>query len=206
MTAVNLLQSALESLTMPGNHVGCRVIASGDEQSLLPEEQRAFSNSVDKVRRASGAARIVARRLLVQLGTAECAIPKTSSGAPIWPAGIVGSLAHDAEVAVAAVAKRSDFQSLGIDVEPADMLDTDLLPLVATARERRMIADDPRRARLLFAIKEAIYKAVYPLQGVFLEHHDVEADLAKNEAVILGERVVKFRYCVADHIVVLAHI
>ena len=30
------------------------------------------------------------------------------------------------------------------------------------------IAGDPLRGKLLFAAKEAVYKAVYPLDGVFL--------------------------------------
>ena len=74
----------------------------------------------------------------------------------------------------------------------------DLLDIVATATEREGIQDDPLRGRLLFSIKEAVYKAVYPLDRMFLDHHDVEVSLAAGTAVVRNGRVVRFRYCVAS--------
>jgi 4'-phosphopantetheinyl transferase EntD len=118
----------------------------------------------------------------------------------------VGSLAHDSNVAVAAVAKASEFLGVGIDVEPAEPLDSDLLDIVATANERQLIGTDLYQGRLLFSIKEAIYKAVYPLDGVFLDHHDVEVSKTTGIASIRKERTVRFQYCVAAHIVALAYI
>ena len=72
------LQSAIGALCFPGVMVGHRLISSGDENALLPEETAAFASSVPKVRRASGAARIVARQLLKGLGQPECALPRGS--------------------------------------------------------------------------------------------------------------------------------
>jgi 4'-phosphopantetheinyl transferase EntD len=201
-----VLERAIESLAPPGILIGHRLISPGDELALLPEEADAFAASVDKVKRASGAARIVARKLMLQLGEVPQAVPKSASGAPIWPPGLVGSLAHDPQAAVAAIARRSDFLSLGVDVEPAEPLETDLLNLVATASELKKIAHDPDRGRLLFAIKEAIYKATYPLDGQFLEHHDVEVDLSDGTAAIRTGRTVRFRYNVSTRIVALAFI
>jgi 4'-phosphopantetheinyl transferase EntD len=100
-----LLQQAIEAMAVDGISIDHRVIADGDELALLPQERDAFAGSVIKVRRASGAARLVARGLLLRLGLPEQAIPKSRSGMPVWPGGIVGSLAHDAQVAVAAVAR-----------------------------------------------------------------------------------------------------
>ena len=201
-----ILQRSIDALTVPGVLIGHRLISPGDELALLPEELNAFATSIDKVRRASGAARIVARRLMAQLGQPQQAVPKAASGAPIWPLGIVGSLAHNSQVAVAAIAKRDDFPSLGIDVESAEPLDADLLNLVATATELKRIADDPLRGRLLFAVKEAVYKSVYPLDGVFLEHHDVEVNLNGGTAAVRTGRVIRFRYSLSNQIVVLAFI
>jgi len=198
------LQPALDALALPGVVIGHRVISLGDENALLPEEAPAFAASVVKVRRASGAARIVARELLTRLGERECALPRSPSGAPIWPKGIVGSLAHDAAVAVAAVAMNRDVAALGIDVEPAEVLPPDLLEIVATPGELRKIGDDPYRGRLLFVAKEAVYKAVHPLDRTFLDHHDVEVDLADRKAVVRNGRTVDLRFCVSTHLVVLA--
>jgi 4'-phosphopantetheinyl transferase EntD len=134
------------------------------------------------------------------------AIPKSDAGFPIWPEGMVGSLAHDDEVAMAALAAKSDFLSVGIDIEPAEPLEHGLLEIVATPNERLDAAGDPIRGRLLFAIKEAVYKAVNPLDGVFLDHHDVEVSLTGGTAAVGQGRRVEFRYCVGGHIVVLAFI
>jgi 4'-phosphopantetheinyl transferase EntD len=198
------LQPALDALAFAGVAIGHRLISPGDENALLPQEAPAFAASVVKVRRASGAARIVARHLLTRLGEHECALPKGPSGAPIWPAGIVGSLAHDARVAVAAIGMRRDVAALGIDVEPAEALPPDLLEMVATPRELRKIGDDPYRGRLLFVAKEAVYKAVHPLDQTFLDHHDVEVDLAGRKAIVRDGRTVELRFCISTHLVVLA--
>jgi 4'-phosphopantetheinyl transferase EntD len=200
------LQRAIEAVAMPAILVDHRVIEIGDELALLREELDTFSPGVVKVRRASGAARIVARELMLQLGLAQRAVPKSTSGVPIWPTGIVGSLAHDSEVSVAAIALGHEFSSLGVDVEPAEVLDSDLLDFVVTENERRSIGDDPCRGRLFFAIKESVYKAIYPLDGAFLNHHDVEVCLASNTAIVRNGRIVNFRYCIATHIVALAFI
>jgi 4'-phosphopantetheinyl transferase EntD len=198
------LQRSLEGLVLPGVLIGHRLISEGDEHALLREEREAFASSVVRVRRASGAARMVARELLEGLGHLRQAIPRSAMGVPAWPGGIVGSLAHDAAVAVATVALRRDYSGLGIDVEPNEPLDADLVAIVATAAERRRICDDPQRARLLFAIKEAVYKAVYPLDGRFLDHHDVDVCLSSCRASVKGGRVINFRVCAAAHIVALA--
>lgn len=198
------LQSAIGALCFPGVMVGHRLISPGDENALLPEETPAFASSVPKVRRASGAARIVARQLLKDLGQPECALPKGSGGAPTWPAGVVGSLAHDTRVAVAAVGRRDDVGAIGIDVEPAESLPPELLELVATPQERLRMDDDPYQGRLLFVAKEAVYKAVYPLDQRFLDHHDVQINFADRKAIVRNGRVVELRFCIAAHLLVLA--
>jgi 4'-phosphopantetheinyl transferase EntD len=205
VTTDPLFQSAIDTLSVPGVTVGHRLISPGDEHALLEDEAPAFAASVVKVRRASGAARIVARQLLTQLGHPCCALPKGPAGAPMWPAALVGSLAHDARVAVAAVAMRADVGALGIDVEPAEFLPPELLDLVATPQERLNLADDPCRGRLLFVAKEAVYKAVHPLDQTFLEHHDVEINLAERKATVRNGRVVELRLSIsARHLVALA--
>jgi 4'-phosphopantetheinyl transferase EntD len=201
-----MLARAIDAISVPGIAIDHQLIMEGDELALLPEEFGAFAASVIKVRRASGAARTVARKLLSRFGQAERAIPKSTAGMPVWPDGIVGSLAHDAQVAVAAIALRREFLSVGVDVEPAEPLDPDLLDIVATTRERENIPDDPCGGRVLFSVKEAVYKAVYPLDGVFLDHHDVEVDFAAGTAAVRKGRLVNFRYGVATHIVALAFI
>ena len=199
------LQVAIDALSLPGIIVGHRLISRGDENALWPEEIPAFTSSIDKVRRASGAARIVARQLLRRLGRPECALPRGSGGAPTWPTGITGSLAHDSSVAVAAVGMCSDMDGIGIDIEPAESLPTELLGLVATPRERLTIDNyDPYGGRLLFVAKEAVYKAVYPLDRTFLDHHDVEINFPDRKAITRNGRIIDLRFSIAAHIIALA--
>ena len=198
------LGRSLRTLALPGIIIGHRLITAGDEHALLPEEASAFERSAVRVRRASGAARIVARALLHRLGHEMTALPKSHGGAPIWPTGIVGSLAHDSRVAVAAIGTSENLEGVGIDVEPAEILSADLLHLVTTPRERARIESDPYRGRLFFVAKEAAYKAVYPLDHAFLGHQDVEIDLTAQEATLRSGRVVKLRFCISTHLVALA--
>ena len=199
-----LLQHELAALAVPGLLIGHRLISPGDENALLAREAVSITSPVVAVRRASGAARIVARALLTQLGYSRAAIPKDSSGAPVWPVGIVGSLAHDDDVAVAAVGLAGDVGAVGIDVEPAVALPPGMLDLVATPREIKKLAGDPLRGKMLFAAKEAVYKAAYPLDRVFLEFHDIEADLIGRTATTKSGRTFALFHRAASRIVVVA--
>ena len=198
------LERAIATLAPPGVLIGHRLIAPGDEDALLPEEAAPLASAVVAARRASGAARIVARALLGRLGHPGFVLRRGAAREPLWPPGITGSLAHDDRVAVAAVGRAHEVGALGIDVEPAAPLPPDTFDLAVTPRERARIADDPLRGRLLFAAKEAVYKALYPLERVFLEFHDIEVDLAARKAGTRTGRTVALRYCIASHLVVLA--
>jgi 4'-phosphopantetheinyl transferase EntD len=204
--ADNLLQTAIERLALPGITIGHRLISNGDESALMPQEAACFDSTVAKVRRASGAARIAARELLFQAGYDRCAVPRARSGAPIWPSGIVGSLAHDSRVAIAAVALHRDFANIGIDIEPAEPLPTELLELVATPAERPCLKAYPCGGRLLFVVKEAVYKAVAALDRIFLDHHDVEVDFAACKAAVRNGRTVDVRFCISTHLMALAYV
>jgi 4'-phosphopantetheinyl transferase EntD len=198
------LQRAIASLSPPGILIGHRLISPGDESALSVEESATITVRTLDGRRSSGAARIVARRLLADLGRPPCALPKVPSGAPLWPEGIVGSLAHDDRVAVAALGLRRTASAVGVDVEPAVMLPSDMLELIATPRDSFRNAQDPYGGRLLFTAKEAVYKAVQPLDDIFLEFHDIDVDLAGRKAVTRNGRALELRYCVSTHLLVLA--
>jgi 4'-phosphopantetheinyl transferase EntD len=187
-----------------GNHGPAPSDFAGDECALLP--QGTVSSSDAKVRRASGAARIAARELLGSAGCEICAVPNATTGAQIWPSEIVGSLAHDSRVAVAAVARSHEFANIGIDIEPAEALPSELLKIIATSSERLALATYAYGGRLLFAAKEAAYKAVADLDRKLLDHHDVEVDFHKCRAVVRNGRTVELRFCISTHLLVLAFV
>ncbi len=204
MTRDKKLSESLRTLPPPGVMVDHRLIARGDEYALLNDEVSRFRRSAVEVQRASGSARIVARGLLDQLGHKAAALPKSPAGPPIWPKGVLGSLAHDSRVAVAAIANSGKLRGIGIDVEPAEALPSNLLDLVTTALERRAMHSDPYGGRLFFVAKEAVYKAVFPLDGGFLNHQEVEIDLAGGTAIVRNGRSINVRFCISTHLVALA--
>jgi 4'-phosphopantetheinyl transferase EntD len=188
---------------VPDLLIGHRVISQGDELALLNEEMASVSFPTIERCRASGAARRVARELMNSMGFAGLPILGSISGAPIWPAGFVGSMAHDDRIAVAAVGLRRDLDAVGIDIEPITPLPLDMLELIATPRERLAITDNRLGTKLLFTIKEAVYKAAYPLEHDFLEFHDIEVDLAGRLARTRAGRMLALHWCVSSHVLVL---
>lgn len=167
--------SRLAGIADENVRIGCRSIQVGDENALTPAEFKPLAGSVVAVRRASGAARIVAKQLLWEDGCpARVELVRTPSGGPTWPLGYLGSLTHDHEFAVAVISRESRTAGIGIDIEPALPLPVELLALVATDKERAALDNDLVSARLLFCMKEAVFKATHPRDGIFLDHHDVE--------------------------------
>jgi 4'-phosphopantetheinyl transferase EntD len=199
------LAAALATITPSGILVGYRRIEPSDGLALLVVERPAFAQAVEKVRRQSGAARLVARALAHRLGHRNLALPTGLSRAPIWPRGLTGSLAHDDEIAVAAVALSGEFAGVGIDVEPAMPLPPDVTPSIATDTERARYSAAILNSRLLFVIKEAVYKAQFPVDGQQLDFTDVEVDLDSRTARTPIRRV-KFAYCEAPRLLALAYI
>ena len=198
------LQRAIERLSSSYLLVDCRRIQPGDERGLMPEEARSITSPLLRARRASGAARALGRELLERLGHAPCAIPRGGSGAPQWPTGFVGSFAHDGDIAVAAVALRHAFDTVGVDIEPAEPLPAELRELVVTPSERPHLGDDPVHGRLLFAAKEAVYKAVAAREGLLLDYQDIDVDLAAKQARLRDGRSLDLRCAVSSYVVVLA--
>ncbi|QKC86238.1 4'-phosphopantetheinyl transferase superfamily protein [Mesorhizobium sp. NZP2077] len=196
----------MAAIAPPGVRTGCRLIGDADEAHLLPEEARSISARQPAMRRASGAARWIAHRLLADIGIGNVAIPRAPSGAPTWPDGIIGSLAHDDDMAVAAVARVGRIVSLGIDVEPAQALPDDISAIVATGADRTGAADRLLAGRILFCAKEAVYKAAYPLDREILGYEDIAVDLDAGRATTKTGRKVRLAYCVAPRVVVLAFV
>lgn len=169
------------------------MIGCGDAAYLTVAESVSLAGAVEGVRNASGTARAIARDLLSEAGCDETVelLPQRPNG-PIWPRSFLGSLAHDAQIATAAVAPRNALRGLGIDVEPAEPLPRDIYKMVVTDREDAMIGADLLSARLLFVIKEAVYKATHPVDRIFLDHHDVEVDLCAGIATTRTGHRIRF--------------
>jgi 4'-phosphopantetheinyl transferase EntD len=172
-----LILSILGNLAGPFCAVeGGHLVPTGE---LYPDETAAIRGAVEARRREFRAGRIYARRALAKLGSRLCSIPVSSDRSPVWPDGIVGSITHTRSLCAAVVAPSSAVSSLGIDIEDDLRLDVDLAGLIATDGERERPHDVEATlgidfVKLLFAIKEATYKAYYPVGRVMLAFGDVD--------------------------------
>ncbi|MGX8010880.1 4'-phosphopantetheinyl transferase family protein [Mesorhizobium sp. ORM8.1] len=196
----------MTSLSPPGLIGGCRRILAGDEQFLLPAENASVTARHRRARAASGAGRCIAHDLLKRLGSLNRAVLRGRLGEPVWPPAIVGSIAHDEELAVAVAARSDALRSVGVDIEPVLPLPAELWPVVSTLRDRLGDLDPGMGGRILFAAKEATYKASFPLDGRVLGFEDIAVDLGSGEAVTLPGRRFTVRFTVAPRILALAYV
>ncbi|MFF4250195.1 4'-phosphopantetheinyl transferase [Streptomyces sp. NPDC001663] len=167
----------------------------GDDGSepapLYPEEAAVVAQAVEKRRREFALVRACARRAMDKLGVPPQPLLPGERGAPSWPAGLAGSMTHCDGYCAAALVRAADLASLGIDAEPhlplpEGVLDAVSLPAEAV-RLSRLAADHPAVAwdRLLFSAKESVYKAWFPLTGLWLDFTEADIELS----VAPGERL-----------------
>jgi 4'-phosphopantetheinyl transferase EntD len=162
-------------------HVAEAAPALADD-ALYPEEWAYIAGAVPKRRAEFTTARVLARQLLRGMGIPARSLVPAKDRAPIWPPGIVGSIAHTNDHCVVVLARAPDALALGVDVETVRALEPGAWDVVLTPRERAWLANQPADARealaiVFFGAKEAYYKCQYPLTGTFLEFHDVELEL-----------------------------
>ncbi len=135
---------------------------------LLAGEDAALGRAVPARRASFAAGRRAARAAMAQLGLSPAAIPQGPQGAPKWPPGLVGSIAHCDSACIAVVTRATGQETLGVDIEAATALDPDLIPIICTAKDMLWVNAQPDpglAAKQVFCAKEAIYKAQFPLTG-----------------------------------------
>jgi len=140
--------------------------------NLLAAEIEFTSRMVEKRRRDFTHGRFCAREALRALGQPESAIRVGKDREPLWPEGITGSISHSGAVAIATVARKSDLLAIGVDIESADPLEADILKMVCRPGESSI--NDRDRGKLLFSIKESIYKCIFPQVNFFVDFQEMQ--------------------------------
>jgi 4'-phosphopantetheinyl transferase EntD len=153
------------------------------ETPLYPAEEALVVRAVAKRRREFAAVRGCARRAMEKLGVPPQAVLSGERGAPLWPAGLTGSMTHCDGYCAAALVRAADLASLGIDAEPHGPLpegvgDSVFLP-AESARLGRLALRRPavHWDRLLFSAKESVYKAWFPLTRKWLDFSEADITL-----------------------------
>jgi 4'-phosphopantetheinyl transferase EntD len=166
------------------------------DAALFPEEAEAIGRAVEKRRREFRTGRACARAALAELGVEPQAIPSGERGAPQWPGGIVGSITHCDGYRAAALARGADLLTIGIDAEVDAALPDGVLSDVALPEERRALEllgrEEPRLSwdRLLFSIKESVYKAWYPLAERWLGFEDARVTIDRDRGSFAARLLV----------------
>ena len=106
------------------------------ELAPLAEEEPLIAKSVAKRRNEFVTVRYCARQALGELGVPPVPILKGDKGEPCWPDGVVGSLTHCEGYRGAAVGRRAEVRSVGIDAEPHDVLPKGVLDAISLPAER----------------------------------------------------------------------
>ena len=91
---------------------------------------------------------------------------------PLWPVGVIGSIAHCTQFGIAAAAWQRDVPAVGVDIQLIEERYTDeLIARFADPDEFDWVRSDPalrtERAVKLFSAKESVFKALYPLRRVW---------------------------------------
>jgi len=167
----------------------CTIVELADDAvdaalAALPAAEQALAATLPAVRRRElVAGRSALHATLAELapGLAATPILADDRGAPVLPAGWVGSISHKGARAAALVAPAGEAR-VGIDLERAAPSRQDIARWILTVREQGALdAHTLGRglgATLRFSIKEAIYKAVDPFVRRYVAFTEVELDVA----------------------------
>jgi len=130
---------------------------------------------IDKRQREFAAGRRAARMAMARIGLPPAAIPMGPDRAPVWPAGLAGSITHSASACLAAVTARPLL--IGLDLEPDMPLAPELWDSVLRPEEAAQLNGDARQAMAVFSAKEAAYKAQFPRSRAILDFQAMEVAL-----------------------------
>lgn len=162
-------------------HGRCVIVAAAADLPLVGDEHRLAATLGPVRRRELAAGRTALRAALVDLGVTEPpAILADDRGAPVLPAGFVGSISHKAERAAALVAPAGQ-GFVGIDIELAAPSRLAIERRILTPREQVRVSG--REVTLYFSIKEAIYKAIDPIVRRYVGFTEVELDVRADGSV-----------------------
>lgn len=145
---------------------------------LFPDS---LNSAVDKRQAHFLAGRIAAASGLAHMGATQLDVGFDHERVPIWPLDYCGSISHTEGIAISVCARCDMFHSVGIDIETAgDRANMEaIIPIAVTKEEVALFTQNanstsPQFAALvIFSAKEALYKTLYPVLGMFIDYLEV---------------------------------
>ncbi len=190
-----------------------------DAGAFWPGERRAAGSMGPERRAEFETGRALARRALADLGQPGTDLPPDQDRVPVWPSGFCGTISHArcsaASLCAAAAGSRRSWLSLGLDVECARRLEPRVARRVVTSSEQRQMTsrglDPAELAVVVFAAKEAVFKARFPVTRRFLDFPDVRVALDIGAGAFTatvrpetGRGVIAGRFCFGEDFVAAA--
>ncbi len=149
--------------------------------ALWPQEAPYAEPAVKRRKQELAVGRHLARDVLGQAGAQPGPLLRREDRTVIWPEGYSGSISHTKDVMVAGAARAGEVPCLGLDVE-ASIVSLNLVTKLLREDERDILsgldeAATAFRTTTVFSVKEAFYKAQYPVTQTFLGFMDVRLDI-----------------------------
>lgn len=146
-----------------------------------------LSRAVTKRRAEFLAGRLCAAQALACVGAAG-PVPAAADRSPVWPAGVIGSITHCGDTAMAVALRHGRFRGVGIDLERRAACREASLDVrqFATEAERLVLQQAgiacENHAVIAFSMKESFFKAAYAHVGRYFGFEAVaivEADASR---------------------------
>ena len=187
---------------------GAEMDDMGQAAPLHPQEEILVAQAGPKRRRDFALGRACARTALAALGQQDAVIGRSENGAPLLPAGVLGSITHTKGYAAALVTKARHAHGLGIDAERVGGVTQDLWPRLFDAAECDYLSETDARqqqvfATLFFSAKEAIYKASGTQSGLPFRAIHITPEEHGFTAAWSGE-IFRGRYVLRDDLMLTA--
>lgn len=176
-----IVDTPLQTLSIPAQHLvlskrtDCIDIACSVFSSKMPD---VVARSIPKRQYEFLLGRLAAGILLVENGVSpkDSWIPSLERQ-PLWPSGIIGSISHSRDlVAVSVSRKGCGIDSMGIDIESLDQ-DVEAIRAIDacfTPEEITLLKRIENGLIIGFSVKEALYKCLNPVCGMFFDFLDVD--------------------------------
>lgn len=163
---------------------------------LYPEEAAVVARAVEGRRREFAAVRHCARTALARIGVQPGPILPGANREPQWPKGVVGSMTHCPGYCAAALARTDEMRGIGIDAEVHEPLPDGTLRLVSLPDERAHLAELGRLNpsihwdKVLFTMKESVYKVWFPLQRTWLGFDGADVSISPSDGTFRARLLV----------------
>lgn len=150
------------------------------DYQLYPQETALTAKMLAKRLAEFRGGRYCAQQALKQLNILDFPLIIGDKRQPLWPDSIVGSISHCQGICIAVVDRQLNVGGIGIDIEQVSDFDSETLNLICNANEISHLqkhATPLLAAKVVFSVKESIYKCLFPNYQKWIDFLDVEVRL-----------------------------